>query len=203
MALKFCCECGQKLKTGDDLVKKRAKCPKCGKWLRVPQSDSYDTVAKPAEARKRKKSKKASAETPPESQPDSSKARIVIADSMEEDLQNLETLLRQHGYEVITANDGPEAVELIRSERPDAIILDVKLDILSGFQVVEHIRNPTNPKNDAVWTTPVLMTTERSRGRDKQYAMSLGVKGFFGKPIAPAQLCFRLEKEISRQPGHE
>jgi CheY-like chemotaxis protein len=194
MALKFSCSCGQKLKTGDELVGKRAKCPKCAQWLRVPQSSGYDTVAEMTEV------KAAQAESRPATQ-GKARAKVVIADSVEEDIERLATILRQHGYDVVLARDGPQAVDLIRIERPDAAILDIKLDVLSGFQVVEYIHNPSNPKNDAVWTTPILMTTEKLRGRDKQYALSLGVKRFFAKPVMPASICARLEKDINRQAG--
>lgn len=199
MPLRFRCQCGQKLKTGEDLVGKRARCPKCRQWLRVPQSDTYETVAEAAAVKKDKPVRKLAVK--PEAPPADEKARVVIADSVDEDRKLLATMLREHGYHVVEATDGPQAVEAIRAEKPDAIILDVKLDILSGFQVVEQIHNPGNDKNAKVWNTPVLMTTGRLRGRDKQYSMSLGVKGFFTKPLTPAQLCARLEKEVTRPGG--
>jgi CheY-like chemotaxis protein len=177
MVLRFQCPCGQKLKTADEVFDKKAKCPKCDNWLRVPQSDTYDTVGEVVPG----------------------KPRVVVADSSPEDLDTLTKMLKQHGYKVIKATNGPEAVDMIRAEKPDAAILDMRLDILSGFQVVDHIHNPSNPKNDKIWRTPVLMTADTLRGRDKQYSMSKGVKAFFTKPITPAQICSRLDKEIHRQ----
>ena len=63
-------------------------------------------------------------------------------------------------------------MELIRKVKPGVIILDVKLDILSGFQVIDQVRSPANVRNQDVWRTPVLMTTFKVRGRDKQYAIA-------------------------------
>lgn len=191
MPLRFHCECGQKLKCPEEKLGKRARCPKCGASLRVPQSDTYDTLAEKVAPKHKERGESS----------DEKAMRVVVADSVAEDREHLSTMLRQHGYKVSEAADGPQAVELIREKKPDAAILDIKLDILSGFQVVDTIRNPGNPKNEAVWKTPIIMSTAKLRGRDKQYAMSLGAKGFFLKPILPAQICPRLEKAISRPAG--
>jgi two-component system response regulator AdeR len=177
MAVRFSCPCGQRLKTADEVVGKRAKCPKCGQWLRVPESDTYRSTADVSAPR----------------------PLVVVADSKPTDLASLSDILRQHGYKVVKATNGAEAIDVIRAKEPDACILDVRLEGLSGFQVAEQIHNPANPKNEKVWTTPVLMTSEKLRGRDKQYSMSKGVKAFFTKPIVPAQLCHRLQKVIRRR----
>ena len=92
-------------------------------------------------------------------------------------------ILQDHNYVVLEAADGPKALEMIRAERPAAALLNVKLDIMSGFQVVQQLRSPSNALNKDVWNTPVLMTTERLIGRDKQYSMSIGAHGYFVKPL--------------------
>ena len=103
-------------------------------------------------------------------------------------------ILQDHNYVVLEAADGPKALELIRAERPAAALLNVKLDIMSGFQVVQQLRSPSNALNKEVWNMPVLMTTERLHGRDKQYSMSIGAHGYFVKPLQPAQICPKLER---------
>ena len=190
MPLRFRCECGQKLKCPDEALDKRAKCPKCGLWLHVPNSSSYDTVADPSHA-------KGEEEHPS----DVDKLRVVVADSQDSARGYLAVMLREHGYLVFEANDGAKAIELIRDKKPHAAILDVRLDSMSGFQVVEQIHNPANPRNEDVWSIPVIMTTDKLRGRDKQYSMSLGAKAFFVKPLTPADICHRLEKEASGYAG--
>jgi len=227
---KFRCPCGKKLKTADDTVGKKAKCPDCLRWVRVPRSDSYETVARYV-SRKGGKATEAQAalekmravmqrsEAPMESSParvaamvgstaadedDSAfgaKAKVVVADSVEDDLRTVAGMLRDHGYYVVEARTGTEALEVIRSRRPDAAFLDVQLDGLGGFQVAKQLRDAANPLNKDVWQMPLLMTIQKIRGRDKQYAMSIGVQGFFGKPVNPAQTCSRLEKEITKYRG--
>jgi len=227
---RFRCPCGQKLKTADDTVGKKARCPACSRWLRVPRSDSYNTVARNTSLKSDKASDAQAAlqkmramtqrkETPSEpagppvgampgttasDRSDSSygsKAKVIVADSVERDLRSLTSMLRDHGYYVIETGNGSEALELIRSRKPDGAFLDVQLDGLSGFQVAKQLRDVTNPLNKDVWQMPLLMTTQKIRGRDKQYAMSIGVQGYFAKPVNPAQTCSRLEKEILKYRG--
>jgi len=200
MPIRFQCPCGQKLKSPDDTVRKRAKCPACGRQLRVPDSPTYDTVAEELPPKKKKK-KAAGALFPAEHEEQSGgkdKARVVVADSEPQDLEKIIRILHEHGYDVLETDDGEKAIDLIRQAQPDAVVLDVSLDNLSGFRVVQQIHDPANVRNDGVWSVPVLMTASKVRGRDKQYAMSLGVRGYFSKPVAPAQLCHRLESEIAK-----
>lgn len=194
MTLRFRCECGQKLRCPEEKLGKRAKCPKCSQWVRVPESMTYDTTAQRVERKARKKEEvKAGNGSSPEE-----KIPVVVADSAEGDRKQLVTMLTQHGYRVFEAGDGPQAVDLIREKKPHCAVLDVKLDILSGFQVMEQLRSPSNPKNDVAWKIPVIMTTAKMRGRDKQYSMSLGAKAYLVKPLMPAQICPKVEKEVAR-----
>jgi CheY-like chemotaxis protein len=125
---------------------------------------------------------------------ESPKIRILVADSNEKHRRMTAQVLEEHDYIVLEAADGPRALELIRSERPAAALLNVKLDILSGFQVVQQLRSPSNVLNKEVWTTPVVMTTERAHGRDKQYSMSIGAHGYLVKPLAASEICSKLQR---------
>ena len=211
MPLRFRCVCGQKLKAPEALVGKRAKCSSCGRRLRVPQSTTYFTVAeeatrssRPADETETGISAEPLPERPlpaaPAGQPQ--KPRIVVADASDEDRRHTVELLRAHGYEVIEAADGGQALDMIRAVRPDAAILDVKLDVFGGFQLIQKIRDPLNPINKEIWTLPIIMTVDKVRGRDKQYAISLGVQGFLVKPVTVPELCPRLEKAIRKYRGH-
>jgi CheY-like chemotaxis protein len=199
------------MKTHDGTEGRRVMCKSCQTVLRVPDSglSTYDTVAAmvspdapavhaggasqavPAEP----KTAEASAAKP-------AKTRILVADSNDVDRRWLVQVLRDHNYIVLEAENGPKALELIRAERPAAALLNVKLDIMSGFQVIQQLRSPSNPKNQEVWDTPVLMTSERLFGRDKQYSMSLGAHGYFVKPLRAAQICAKLEKITAKYHPH-
>jgi len=217
MPIRFRCPCGQKLKTPSEGLGKRAKCPKCGKQFRIPESATYETIAQevPPENGKPAPPQPAGAPAPeptpaakaPIAESDApkgemGKGRVLVADSLEDDLKKLVVILRDHGYVVLEATDGQKALDMVRSERPDAVILNVKLNLMSGFQVIQQLRNPANPVNKEIWDMPVLMVTEKLHGRDRQYAMSLGVDGYFVKPVPPAQICARLERAVYKRHPH-
>ena len=212
MPVRFRCPCGQKLKVAESAVGKCAKCPKCSRRLRVPNGATYETVAEEA-PRKSHETGGAKNPRPPtgiaagaeqapeperEAPEEEAKGRILVADSVPSDRDQLVVMLRNHGYSVIEAGDGEKAISLIRDRHPGAVVLDVSLDLMSGFQVIQHVRNLSNPLNKEVWNVPMLMTTAKLRGRDKQYAMSLGVGGYFAKPVQPAKFFPRLEKALEQ-----
>ncbi len=208
MITRFRCVCGKKLKTTDKNVDKGAQCPSCNRWLVVPESSTYDTTAKVMKFAKAKRTKKArraveKAEAKQTEQAEDAKGRVVLADSNPADLDQTRSMLHDHGYAVETATDGEHALELIRESKPDAAVLDMQLNNLGGFQVVKQLRDMQHKRNADVWQTPVLITARKTRGRDKQYAMSIGAQGYFDKPLNPAQICARLEKEINRSRGLE
>jgi CheY-like chemotaxis protein len=192
---RFRCPCGTKLKTSDETTGKRVVCPTCNTWLRVPRSDSYDTVAR----KSRRQGEQAGGRDAARAE---TRGRILVAMAPGPDRTWMETTLVERGYLVIFADDGPQAVERIRQDKPDAALVHVKLDGLSGFQVVQHVRDPMNPKNEAVWRMPIIMIADKLRGRDKQYAISIGANAFLAKPLTPATLCARLEKEVAKDTSH-
>lgn len=200
MSIRFRCPCGQKLKTADKTLGKRAKCSKCDRWLRVPESDTYDAIADEVQIKEAAKTEAAKEKAPAseEKAPEDAKGHVVAADGNKAHLESVCGVLRDHGYYVSETMDGTQAVELIRKHAPDIAVLDVQLDNLGGFQVVKQIRDVANQLNKDVWKMPVVMTAGKVRGRDKQYAMSIGVQGYFNKPVNPAKLCSRVEKEIGK-----
>jgi CheY-like chemotaxis protein len=198
MRVRFTCPCGQKLKTHADTPGRRARCPKCARWLRIPQSDSYDTRAEELPA-----DESAGIPAPSALSPGGHpKPTLLVADSNAPDREHTVGVLRQHGYEVIQAGDGAAALDMIRHFHPLVAILNIHLNELSGFQVIQQLRNLSNPLNKEVFDTPVVMTTEKLHGRDKQYAIHLGVESFYQKPVDPVRICARLEKTIHNYHPH-
>jgi len=209
MAIRFRCPCGEKVKAHQGAEGRHIKCPHCQAVLRVPDDgkSTYETVTvavtlASVEAHSAGATPAASAEaTAAEVSPDAESAKmlILVADSNAKDRRMTARLLQERNYAVLEAADGPTALELIRAQRPAAVLLNVKLDIMSGFQVVQQLRSPSNILNKEVWTTPVLMTTELLHGRDKQYSMSIGAHGYFVKPLEPSQICPKLERITAKQ----
>jgi CheY-like chemotaxis protein len=195
MGMQFRCSCGQKLKTPDQAAGKLGRCPKCGHWLKIPDRCSFDVTEETAKMAPVKGSM-AELRLPGQAPATGSKGRVAVADSHEGCRKSLMAMLREHGYVVLEAQDGPTAIRMIRMTEPDAAIVDMKLDTDTGFHVVQTIRDCSRTTNKAVCEMPILMTAAAVNGRDVQYAIHLGASGYFVKPVAPSELCPKLEKAI-------
>jgi DNA-binding response OmpR family regulator len=102
--------------------------------------------------------------------------KIVVADDDRMFRKAAETTLRRQGYAVVTASDGEEALQLIRSERPDIIVLDLIMPKLQGFDVLQVL------KQDSVTTAiPVIVLSSLTQEQDKQEALDLGAVAYFNK----------------------
>ncbi|HEX6289100.1 MAG TPA: response regulator transcription factor [Herpetosiphonaceae bacterium] len=114
---------------------------------------------------------------------------LVVDDDLE--LQGLIGFaLRQAGYLVLTADDGPGALAVFEREQPDLVILDVNLPGLSGFEVCRRIRADS--------TTPIMMLTVRSGEEDIVHGLDLGADDYLAKPFSPRTLLARVRALLRR-----
>ena len=102
--------------------------------------------------------------------------RIVVADDDRMFRKVAETTLRRQGYEVAIACDGEEALQLIRSERPDIIVLDLIMPKLQGFDVLQVLKQDTLTS-----AIPVIVLSSLTQEQDKQEALDLGAVAYFNK----------------------
>jgi two-component system OmpR family response regulator len=121
---------------------------------------------------------------------------------VEDDRNLLDTLrynLRKEGYDVVTAVDGVEALDVTRREKPDLIILDIMLPKLSGFEVCRILRKET--------TIPILMLTAKIDETDKIVGLEIGADDYMTKPFNLRELLARVGAMLRRarmvemQPG--
>lgn len=102
--------------------------------------------------------------------------KIVVADDDRMFRKAAETTLRRQGYAVTTASDGEEALQLIRSEQPDIIVLDLIMPKLQGFDVLQVL------KQDSITAAiPVIVLSSLTQEQDKQEALDLGAVAYFNK----------------------
>ena len=102
--------------------------------------------------------------------------KIVVADDDRMFRKAAETTLLRQGYAVTTASDGEEALQLIRSERPDIIVLDLIMPKLQGFDVLQVL------KQDSITAAiPVIVLSSLTQEQDKQEALDLGAVAYFNK----------------------
>ena len=108
--------------------------------------------------------------------------------------------LRADGYQVVTAADGPKAVEAARKTRPDLIVLDLMLPGLDGLEVCKQVR--AMPDTHA---TPIIMLTARVEESDMILGLELGADDYITKPFSWPELRARIRSQLRRaeQQQHE
>ena len=121
-------------------------------------------------------------------------ATILIVDDEPQIRRVMLTTLTSHGYTVVEAASGEEALEKLRSERPDLIILDVNMPGISGIETCAEIRTSSD--------VPIIMLTVRNSERDKVQALDAGADDFVVKPFGVQELMARIRAALRRSaPG--
>ncbi|MFE5318574.1 response regulator [Paenibacillus sp. NPDC056579] len=118
--------------------------------------------------------------------------RVLLADD-EMALRFLLTeTLSDEGYDITEAEDGKEALNEIRNQRYDLIILDYMMPELTGVEVCEWLRNHDNPNRQV----PVILLTAKALEKDRERAKAAGVSTYIVKPFSPLQLVDTVQKLI-------
>ncbi len=117
------------------------------------------------------------------------KIKILIADDEADIREILEILLKAEGFDVILANDGKMAIELV-DETIDLIILDVAMPKKNGFQVCKEVRT--------ISIAPILFLTAKALESDKAIGFSAGGDDYLVKPFSNAELIFRVKALLRR-----
>lgn len=94
--------------------------------------------------------------------------------------------LSLHGYQVVTASSGAEGLKLAKSEKPDIMLLDILMVPMTGFEVLEQLREFSQ--------VPVIVFTARSFIGDQ--AMKMGANGFIAKPFRPDELAKKIKETL-------
>ena len=116
---------------------------------------------------------------------------VLVVDDEPGILDFVELGLRAEGYRVTTATSGAAALEVVRRERPDAVILDVGLPDVDGFSVVRSIRAETD--------VPIVMLTARGDLQDRVRGLELGADDYVAKPFHFEELVARLRAHLRRR----
>jgi len=127
--------------------------------------------------------------------------KILIVEDDRNLLDTLKYNLRKEGYDVVTAVDGAEALNVARMEKPDLIILDIMLPKISGFEVCRILRKEM--------IVPILMLTAKVEETDKIVGLEIGADDYMTKPFSLRELLARIRamlrraKMVETQPGVE
>ncbi|MEA3403001.1 MAG: response regulator [Armatimonadota bacterium] len=118
--------------------------------------------------------------------------QILLVDDERDLVFYTKLFLEEQGYEVIEAYDGQEALQVLKEQRPDIIVLDVAMPRLSGWDVLREIQD--DPETADI---PVLMLTARAEDADKARGWELGVTWYQTKPFELDELALVIERILA------
>lgn len=119
--------------------------------------------------------------------------RILIADDEPGVIMILAMRLRANGYHVIAAHDGMQAIELAHREKPDLIVLDIRMPDKDGYAVFEELRASANTRS-----TPVVFFSALPPEQAEEKATQLGADGFVSKSADPEEIVARIRGILIR-----
>jgi len=119
---------------------------------------------------------------------------VLVVDDHIPAVSMLTRLLEREGYEVISAYDGEQAIELCNRTVPDLILLDVMMPKLNGFEVLEILRQEERTSN-----IPTIIITAKNTPDDIEYGLGLGADDYIAKPFNPRELIARTKSKIDAQ----
>lgn len=115
-------------------------------------------------------------------------AKVLVVDDEPNIVLSLEFLMQQAGFEVTTALDGESALTLVNENPPDLVLLDISLPGISGFEVLEQLRNQPIFKR-----LPIVMLTAHGREVEREKGLALGADDYITKPFSTRQLVEKVQ----------
>jgi class 3 adenylate cyclase len=123
---------------------------------------------------------------------------ILVADDDPMNVDIVQTRLAAHGYDIVTAADGHEALGAARSSRPDLILLDIMMPKMDGIEVCQRLK-----QDPALPFTPIIMVTARAESKDVVAALEAGGDEYLTKPVDHAALIARVKSMLRIKSLHD
>ncbi len=118
---------------------------------------------------------------------------ILIADDEGEIVEILDAYMRREGFRTVAASDGQQAIDLHASLKPDLVLLDVRMPVRDGWDVLGELRRRGE--------TPVIMVTALDQDLDKLQALRIGADDYIVKPFKPIEVVARVHAILRRSVG--
>lgn len=116
--------------------------------------------------------------------------RILVVDDDPPSVKMTAFLLREEGYEVITADNGRSALEMVQSQSPDLVIMDVMMPHIDGLEVTRRIRQTMD--------VPIIILSAKGETADKVTGLEVGADDYLAKPFEPSELIARVKAVLRR-----
>lgn len=107
-------------------------------------------------------------------------AKILVVDDDQDVRLLMGVRLRKSGYDVVTAEDGEEAVRIVRQAKPDLILLDLGLPKMDGYEVCRTLKS--GPETCGI---PIIILSAKSQQTDREQASAAGAESYMAKPFNP------------------
>ena len=120
------------------------------------------------------------------------KSKLLLVDDERDILSLLEEVLRQEGFQnILKAESGEQAIEFCKSEKPDAVVLDIMLPGIDGIETCKKIREFSY--------CPILFLSSKNDDVDKILGLSIGGDDYVTKPFSPKEVAFRVKAQLRRK----
>lgn len=115
-------------------------------------------------------------------------ARVMIVDDSPTDVQNIKGILVRAGHEALEATSGQDALDRIKKDLPDVVIMDVVMPGVNGFQATRMLS-----KDPATAKIPILVISSKNQESDRMWAMRQGAREYIVKPIKDSDLLAKIQ----------
>lgn len=117
--------------------------------------------------------------------------KILVVDDEPDVVALIETTLKGEGFDVVTAYDGITALDVCNTEKPDLILLDIMMPLMSGYEVCEQIK--ANPLTQHI---PVLCISSAHSPEARAHCFRVGAVELLKKPFLPAELIAQVKRHL-------
>lgn len=120
-------------------------------------------------------------------------AKILIIDDEYEILELARLRLRSEGYEVVTAGNGQEGLEKVRTENPNLVLMDLVMPVMDGYGFLKELR-----KEKSARELPVIVFTAKGNEEEVRVVLTLGATDYIRKPFVPSILIGKIQKALGK-----
>jgi DNA-binding response OmpR family regulator len=121
--------------------------------------------------------------------------KIMVVDDEPDVVHMIENMLKSYHMEVVTAYDGIGAIDLAEQERPDLILLDIMMPMMSGYEVCEQLKG--NPQTKDI---PIVCVSSGHSLESRTRSRSAGAAALMVKPFSPAELIAQINAHLDPAP---